>query len=111
MHLLPAMTVLASVYLHILFECFVYYSTLHFGHLISAALNELLTTELLTVKECTQVVEEGNRWGEYLTLILASKFVEEEASEVLEKHGCHVKDLKRRFWQLRKDECIRQVYT
>lgn len=90
---------------HVSLHC-ICYNTLHkavFGHSISAALNELFTAKLLTVEECTEVAEEGHMWGEHLALDLASKSVEKEASEVLEKHGCHLKDLKRRFQQLHLD--------
>ena len=66
-----------------------------------AVLNEL-SKGLLTAKDCVEAAQEGLRMLEFLTLTLASKFMDEqdkneEAIEVLEKHFYPVKHLKSRF--------------
>ena len=61
-----------------------------------AALNELFTRHLLTAEECSEVAREELWWEDHLNQVLSIKPAEvvQEACQVLEKHGCPVKDLK-----------------
>ena len=67
-----------------------------------AALNELFTRHLLTAEECSEMARKGRkRWKNHLTLFLLTKPAEvmQEACQVLEKHGCPVKEeLKSEFY-------------
>lgn len=67
-------------------------------------LNDLFDNGQLTAEDCCEVAGERLRWGERLVLVLASKSVDEEARQLLEKvikvlkkHGCRVKYLKRKL--------------
>ena len=62
-----------------------------------AALNELFTKHLLTAEEFSEVVRKAKwEWEDHFALVLSIKPAEvvQEACQVLEKHGCHVKTLK-----------------
>ena len=62
-----------------------------------AALNELFTRHLLTAEECSEATRKGGMWWEdHLDQVLSTKPAEvvQEACQVLEKHGSHVKKLK-----------------
>ena len=62
-----------------------------------AVLNELFTRHLLTAEECSEVARMGwQKWEKQLGLALSTKPAEavQEAIQVLEEHGCPVKQLK-----------------
>ena len=69
--------------------------TQHTTYSHPTVLNELCTSHLLTAEECSEVAKMA--WWEYhLNHVLLSKPAEvvQEACQVLEKHGCLVKQLK-----------------
>ena len=78
-----------------------------------AAIHELFTRHLLTSEECSEVARKGRRWENHLAQVLSTKPAEvvQEASQVLEKHGCPVKKLKSELcytstlWQLDSGTC------
>ena len=60
-------------------------------------LNELFTRHLLTAEECSEVARESRaEWENNLCQVLLAKpaGVVQEAVQMLQKHGCHVKKLK-----------------
>ena len=62
-----------------------------------AVLDKLFTRQLLTAEECSEVARKGEwEWEDHLTPVLSTKpaDVVQEACQVLEKHGCPVKNLK-----------------
>ena len=65
------------------------------GHPHPTALNELFTRHLLTAEEFSEVARKG-KWEDHLTQFLLTKptVIVQEACQVLEKHGWHVKELK-----------------
>ena len=62
-----------------------------------AALNELFTRHLLIAEEFSEVARKGEvKWEDHLSQFLLTKPTEvvQEACQVLEEYGCHVKKLK-----------------
>ena len=62
-----------------------------------AVLNELFTSHLLTREECSEVARKrrwSSEWADYLHQVLLRKpaYVVQEAFQVMEKHGCRVKE-------------------
>ena len=62
-----------------------------------AVLNELFHEGHLTEEQCLQIARTGHTWNENLGRFLSDKPVKvvQKASQVLAKHGCIGKDLKR----------------
>ena len=70
---------------------------------LRAALNELFYRHLLTTEECSEVARtEKCRREDHLAQVLLTKPAEvvQEACQVLEKHGCPVKELKSELYHV-----------